>query len=110
MSLASYWKRGETLDFTNKTGQTIENGTIIVANTIVGVAGDVILNNSTGPLEVTGVFGMPKTDKAEEIALGEKVYFDGTGITKTEGSNTLAGYAAGDSSATDEKVLVKLLG
>lgn len=110
MSLASYWQRGETLDYTNKTGQTIENGAIIIANTIVGVAGDKIPHNSTGPLEVTGVFSMLKTDKTEEISLGEKVYFDGTGITKTEDSNTLAGYAAGDSGTTEEKVLVKLLG
>lgn len=110
MSLASYWQRGETLDFTNKTGKTIENGTIVVANTIVGVAGDVILPNSTGPLEVTGVFSMQKATKTEVIGLGEKVYFDGTGITKTATSNTLAGYAAGDSGATDENVLVKLMG
>lgn len=110
MSLASYWQRGETLDFTNKTEKTIENGTIVVANTIVGVVGDVILPNSIGPLDVTGVFSMPKTTKTEEIELGEKVYFDGNGITKIETSNTLAGYAASDSSATDENVLVKLIG
>ncbi len=109
MSLASYWQRGETLDFKNKTGETIENGTIVVVNTIVGVAGDEIPNNSTGPLDVTGVFNMPKTDTTEEITLGEKVYFDGAGITKSE-TGTLAGYAAGDSGATEEKVLVKLLG
>lgn len=116
MSLANYWQRGETLDFTNNTGEKIENGTIIVAGTIVGVAGDDIANGSIGPLEVSGIFSMPKTTKTEVIAIGEKVYYDGTGITKstgneeTEADYTLAGYAASDSAATEEKVLVKLAG
>lgn len=119
MSKANYWQRGETLDFANDTGKKIENGTIIIAGTIVGVAGDEIANGSVGPLEVTGVFSMPKTAKTEVITIGDRVYFDGTGITKSTdngetGANkaeyTLAGYAANSSAATEEKVLVKLAG
>ena len=40
--------------------------------------------------------------------MGTNVYFDGTGITETEGSNTLAGYAAEDSPSTATVIKVKI--
>ena len=39
MSKASYWQRGETLDFKNDTDQMIEENTIIKIVTRVGVVG-----------------------------------------------------------------------
>ena len=43
--------------------------------------------------------------------MGTDVYYDGTGITDTEGDSTvLAGYAAQAAAAGDTAILVKLAG
>ena len=95
MSKASYWQRGETLDYKNTGSSTIE------ANTVV---------------ELTGRVGIDKTG-TNEIAFGQPVYFDKTGITdaanngETSGSKvayTPAGFAAKAAAAGDAKVLVKI--
>lgn len=109
MSKATYWQRGETLDFTNTTETKIEANTIMAVGDIVGVAGTDIGPGETGSLHIAGVFEMPKKTASEEIAMGKKVYYDGSsGITATASSNTYAGIAAAATSATDDKILVKL--
>lgn len=110
MAKATYWQRGESLDYKNGTTDIIPENTIIAIGTRIGVAGTVINPGETGSLHVCGVFEIPKTTTSEEIALGAAVYFDGTGITATAGSNTPAGYAVAESGATATTVLVKLLG
>lgn len=109
MSLASYSQRGESLDYKNTSEAVIAANTIIPITTRVGVAGDAIAVNEVGSLHVAGVFEMPKNED-DEIAMGAAVFFDGTQITITEGTNTPAGYAAADAAATTTTVLVKLLG
>lgn len=109
MSKATYWQRGESLDYVNKGTSVIEANTIISLGTRIGIAGTSINPGEKGSLHVTGVFEIEKTGSAE-IKMGAAVYFDGTGITATAGSNTPAGYAAGDSAADNTTVLVKLLG
>lgn len=110
MSKASYWQRGEALDYTNTTKITIEANTIVMFGNHVGVAGTDILPNETGSLHVTGVFEMPKTG-TEAIEMGTDVYFDGEGITDTKGDDTvLAGYAIQAATASDTVILVKLAG
>lgn len=106
---ATYWQRGEALDYKNTTTQTIEENTIIPIQTRIGVTGTAIEPNQTGSLHVCGVFEIAKTDKTE-IAMGTAVYFDGAGITATAEGNTPAGYAAQASGAADTVILVKLLG
>lgn len=108
MSKAAYWQRGEALDYTNSTSVVIEANTIIAVGDIVGVAGTDIDPGEIGSLHIAGVFEMPKKTTADVIAMGKKVYFDGTGITATSTSNTYAGIAAADSSASDATILVKL--
>lgn len=108
MAKATYWQRGESLDYKNTTDAVIEENTIIDLGTRVGITGTYINPGETGSLHVCGVYEMPKTDDTA-IALGAAVYFDGTGITVTAGS-TPAGYAAGVAEAADTVVLVKLLG
>ena len=108
MAKATYWQRGESLDYKNGTDVVIEENTIIDLGTRVGITGTYINPGETGSLHVCGVYEMPKTD-ATEIALGAAVYFDGTGITATAGS-TPAGYAAATAADVDTVVLVKLLG
>jgi predicted RecA/RadA family phage recombinase len=113
MNKATFYQRGETLDYTNATNKTIEAMSIISLGSIIGVAGTDIEPNAVGTVHVTGVFAMPKTDE-EAVTIGTNVYFDGKGITvaeKTEDTeNILAGYAASDTKATDTTILVKLRG
>ena len=83
MSKAIYWQRGESLDYVN-TGSTV--------------------------IEANSIIDLNKHRIAVEIKFGADVYFDGTGITATAGSNTPAGYAAENSAAGESQILVKLLG
>lgn len=109
MSKATYWQRGESLDYLNSGDAVIEANTIISLGTRIGVAGTSINPGETGSVHVTGVYEMDKTE-SEEIAMGAAVYFDGTGITGTAGSNVPAGYAAQAAGADDTAIFVKLLG
>lgn len=107
---ATYWQRGEALDYKNNTSETIPENTVIAIKTRIGVTGTVIEPGQTGSLHVCGVFELPKTDSTE-ITMGTLVYSDGTGITASaENGNTPAGYAVQDASADAKTVLVKLLG
>lgn len=109
MSKASYWQRGESLDYQNSGTTVIEANTIISLGTRIGVAGTSINPGEKGSLHVTGVYEIAKTGTSE-IAMGKAVYFDGNGITDTASGNTPAGYAAATASADDTVILVKLLG
>lgn len=108
MAKATYWQRGESLDYVNTGDTVIEANSIIDLGTRIGVAGTDINPNEKGSLHVTGVYEIAKTATAE-IAMGAAVYYDGTGITTTT-SDTPAGYAAATAAADAEVVLVKLLG
>lgn len=110
MSKAEYWQRGEAIDFTNNTDTKIETNQIVVFGSRLGVAGAPIEAGETGTLHVFGVFEMPKSS-ANAIEAGTAVYFDGTGITETEGDGTTAaGYATEAAAADDTAIKVKLLG
>ena len=110
MSKASYWQRGETLDYRNDTEEKIEANTIISFGSHIGVAGTDILPGELGSLHVTGVFEIDKT-AAGAIEMGTEVYFDGAGITDAKGEGMpLAGYAAQAADASDTVILVKLVG
>ena len=106
---ATYWQRGESLDYKNNTKETIEENTIIAIKTRIGVAGNAIEPGQIGSLHVTGIFEIAKAE-SEAITMGTAVYFDGSAITATAGSNTPAGYAAQDAAESASTVLVKLLG
>lgn len=108
MSKATYWQRGESLDYVNSGNTVIEANTIIDLGTRIGVAGTSINPGEKGSLHVTGVYEIAKTG-SEAIAMGAAVYFDGTGITNATGG-TPAGYAAEKSEAGASVILVKLLG
>lgn len=93
MSKASYWQRGETLDYKNTGSSTIEANTVVELTGRVGIAGTDIAPGAEGDLHVCGVFEFDKTG-TNEIAFGQPVYFDKTGITdaanngETSGSNS----------------------
>lgn len=109
MSKASYWQRGDTLDYVNTGTDVIEANTILVLGSRIGVAGTDILAGEKGSIHVTGVYEVPK-DSAE-IGAGADVYYseaDGTfSATGAEGS-VKAGFAAQDAAAGDPSVFVKI--
>ncbi|OYO76214.1 putative RecA/RadA family phage recombinase [Lachnotalea glycerini] len=109
MSKASYWQRGESLDYKNTTGEMIQADTIVTLDTRIGIAGKDIGNNEIGSLHVVGVYEMPKL-QTDDILFGAAVYYDGTQITLSQDGNTPAGYAVQAAGIDTTKVLVKLLG
>lgn len=108
---ATFWQRGEALDYKNTTSSVIEANTVVAEGNIVGVVGTDINPGETGSLHVAGVFEMTKA-ASDDIAFGDLVYFNETSgeITKTASGNVQAGYAASEAGATTTTVLVKLLG
>lgn len=117
MAKATYWHRGETLDYMNSTSAVIEANTIIVLSGRIGVAGTSINPGEKGDVHVTGIYKIAKTGKSA-IEQGKSVYWDGEGITdaSNDGASSsptpyiLAGYAAQAAEASDSTILVKLQG
>lgn len=107
MATATFWQRGETLDYTNSTEADIPANTVVVIGDRIGVTGCDIPAGQTGSVHMTGVFEIKKTGEAA-IDMGKKVYFDGTGITDTSDSATPAGYAAAAADASAEVVQVQI--
>lgn len=116
--LASYWEEGKNLDYTNSGNAKIPANTVIDLGGLVGVAGTDIEKTETGSVVTHGVFEMTKTGTSA-ITIGQKVYFDGTGITDAADNGqtstakvvyTQAGYAASAATDSATKILVKLLG
>ena len=105
---ATYWQKGEVLDFTST--EDVKNGQVVPIGSRVGVAGSDIPAGEQGHLHVVGVFEMDKA--AEEITMGTALYYDKNNdcVTATAEENTPAGYAAAPAKTTDATVLVKLLG
>lgn len=65
MSKASYWQRGETLDYKNTGSSTIEANTVVELTGRVGIAGTDIAPGAEGDLHVCGVFEFDKTGTNE---------------------------------------------
>lgn len=108
MTTAEYLQRGEALDYTNATEETIPHGAVVAVGDRIGVTGCPIPPGKTGTLHMVGVYEIAKTGSAA-IEQGATVYFDGTGITDTAG-DVKAGYAAAPAAAGDAAILVKLCG
>ena len=106
---ATYWQRGETLDYVNEGTKVIEAGEIIDFKTRIGIAAYSINPKEKGTVHMVGVYSIKKKDQTE-IKMGAPVYFAEDGITATAGSNTLAGYAAEASPVKAPEILVKLMG
>ena len=108
MGKASYWQRGETIDYANSGTETIEADTIVVFGSRIGVAGTNILPGEKGSLHVAGVFGMPKGNGG--IAAGADVYYstDSGEICASEESGTKAGFAICDAGNDEPYVYVKI--
>ena len=108
---ASYWHKGESIDYKNTTSSKIEALTVVSLATRIGIAGTDINPSDTGAVHVEGVYKMKKA-ASEEITLGASVYYDESNkcITSTSDSNIPAGYAVEASASSNGYVYVKLLG
>lgn len=104
---ATYWQKGNTLDYKNTGSKKIDAGTVVILNKRIGVAGTDIEVNTTGSVHVTGVYEMNKA--AEMLEIGEELYYDSGNdvVTKTE-TTIRAGYAAQSKDSSDSKVMVKI--
>lgn len=108
--MAEYLQRGEALDYTNATDNLIPHDTVVALKDCIGVTGCPIPPGKTGSLHMVGVFEIKKTSTAA-IAMGQTVYFDGTGITDAAADGSVkAGYAAAPADASDTIVLVSING
>ena len=106
---ATYYQRGETLDYTAT--KKLEAGDVVSLGSRIGVAAEPVSAGQVGHVHVVGVFAMTKAN-TEEIKQGAAVYYDAAAeaITATADGNTPAGYAAADAATNATSVLVKLLG
>lgn len=110
--MANYVQKGENLDYIPESNVTA--GTVVVLGDRIGIVGADIAAGETGSVIVSGVFELDKSG-SNAIAMGQTVYFDGTGITDAaddgEESPTAyakAGYAAAAAAASAAKILVKI--
>ena len=106
---ATYWQRGETLDYINEGAKVIEAGEIIDFKTRIGIAAYSINPKEKGTVHMVGVYSIKKKDQTE-IKMGVPVYFAEDGITAAAESNTPAGYAAETSPVKAPEIFVKLIG
>ena len=108
MAKATYWQRGDAVDYTNGGSAKIEANEIIVFGTKIGVAGTDIAVGEMGSLIVAGVFELPKASGA--ITAGAAVYWSTTNsnVTTTSTNNVLAGFAVAAAASDDTTVLVKI--
>lgn len=104
---ATYYQRGEAIDYANAGSTDIAAGDIVVIGERIGIAGTDIPAGGVGSLMVEGVYLIPKDTAA--IGIGATVYYAGGKATATSGSVT-AGYAIEAAAADDVTVKVKLLG
>lgn len=113
---ATYFQRGESLDYKNEGDSAVKSNDVIDLTYRIAVAGDDIQSGSTGTIHVTGVYEMKKTGNAE-IAIGQPVFFDGSGITDEADNGeageskieyTPAGYATCKASAAATTIQVKI--
>ena len=80
MATAAFWQRGDAIDYTNGSGSDIEANEIILAGSLLGIAGTDIPDGATGSLIISGIFELPKDYAAsgKALTLGQKVEWDDT--------------------------------
>lgn len=102
---ASYWQRGESLDYVNETGETIEAGEVVALGERVGVAATDIPPGEKGAIDVEGVYEVPKGDDA--IEAGSEVYFRMAAMVSKMGETATAS-AVGTYDSTVKDQLEKM--
>lgn len=115
----NYVQPGNVLDYTN-TGSAIVAGALVVIGGLLAVALDDIANGATGPVQIKGVFTLPKVSGAV-IGQGESLTWDvsagafdddqATPATgDVTGASAVAAVAAGDGDTTLQVLLTGVPG
>lgn len=103
---------GDTLNFTNSTGDTLLGGSVQIFGSIPGVLVADIPDGETGALQTEGVFSLPKaTGGGTGISAGDRVYWnaDDEIVEKTASGNVLLGTCTETAATTDDTVNVRLV-
>ena len=86
----NYIQPGEVIDYT--AGANITSGSVVAMGNILGVALADIASGSVGPVQITGVFEVPKVSAAV-IGVGQSLTWD---VSAGAFDDNLATPAAGD--------------
>ena len=104
--MQNFNRKGQTLTWRNTTGADVKGGDLVIIGDVVGVATVDITQDALGAVAMEGVFRLPKDSAA--IAVGQRVYVDGSGkVTATAGGSP-AGVAWADAAAAETVALVKI--
>ena len=103
---AIFYQTGDVIDYT--AAEALSFGDVVDLSTRIGVAGADIAKDAAGPVQVTGVYRIPKASGA--VTVGQALYWDNSAknITTTADSNTPAGWAVAPAASEDSDVLVKI--
>ncbi|MCZ7480921.1 capsid cement protein [Rhizobium rhizogenes] len=103
--MKNFVQDGDVLDLTAPAGGVV-SGQATLFGDILGVANATAAEGEKVAVSVEKVFDLPKASVA--IGEGKKVYWTGTQITTTVGSNRFAGYATKAATAEAATVPVKI--
>lgn len=97
---------GDVIDYT--AAEDLSFGDVVDLTTRIGVAGAAIAREAAGPVQVTGVYRIPKATGA--VTVGQALYWakSAKNLTTTADSNTPAGWAVAPAESEDPDVLVKI--
>lgn len=103
---AIFYQIGDVIDYT--AAEALSFGDVVDLSTRIGVAGADIAKDAAGPVQVTGVYRIPKASGA--VTVGQALYWDKSAknLTTTADSNTPAGWAVAPAASGDPDVLVKI--
>jgi len=107
--MAQYVQIGESIDYLNTTAAVIKYGDVVALGKRIGVASADIAPTAIGTLTVQGVFEAP-ANASETFAVGADLYWDGTKLTATEGTNAPAGWCVLPKAAGVANARIKLVG
>lgn len=107
----NYVEDGNTMDWTNDTGENVASGALIVVGDLCGIAASDIADDADGVLLMTGVFSVPK-DNTKALSQGDKVYVASGKVTPDAGVdpafNPVAGTAWKNAAIADTVGWVRL--
>ena len=121
MAKATFWQKGETIDYVNLGDTLIQADTVVLYGSRLGIAGYNIAPGETGTLHMTGVFSLPKDygDSGKALTAGQDVYWDSeadcikAAMTSEESAvpgfaTAVHGFAVASAFTTDRTALIKI--
>lgn len=102
---------GAVMSWTNKTGDAVSAGDVVLVGKRIGIALGDIADDATGELAIEEVWEIAKAAPLV-IDQGDLVYWDATdgNMNKTATDNTQAGFAFAGAASAATTVLVKING